>query len=143
MQECKLSLQAHANNADLVLTVKLDGVNVWHGTLGTESQNIDYRFVDDVDSPHLLEIVMQGKRPEHTTIAADGSIVQDCMIAIDSLHLDDIALGQVFFDLAQYHHDFNGSQAPVVDRFYGNMGCNGAVKFEFSSPLYLWLLEHM
>jgi hypothetical protein len=143
MQKCKLSLQAHANSADLVLTLKLDGVDVWQGALATESQEINYEFDDEVDGPHLLEIAMHGKLPNHTTIAEDGSIVQDCMITVDNLQLDDIALGQVFFDLAQYHHDFNGSQTPVVDRFYGNMGCNGTVKFEFNSPLYLWLLENM
>jgi hypothetical protein len=143
MQLCTLSFQASATSTQLVLGVKLDGVEVWHGALSNGPQEIMHEFNDEVDCPRLLEISMQGKLPEHTTITPDGTIVKDFVVTIDNLQLDGIPLGHVFFNLAQYHHDFNGSQAPVIDRFYGTMGCNGVVKFEFSSPSYLWLLEHI
>jgi hypothetical protein len=46
-------------------------------------------------------------------------------------------------EVAAYHHDTNGSTAPVTDSFYGTMGCNGRVEMRFTTPIYLWLLENM
>jgi len=45
--------------------------------------------------------------------------------------------------LAQYQHDFNGTGNPTIDKFYGEMGCNGTVSLKFTTPIYLWLLENM
>jgi hypothetical protein len=90
-----------------------------------------------------VEIEMSGKLPEHTAIDDQGNIVEDCTIEISEFSLDEIALVHLFTDNCKYTHDFNGSQAPVVDKFFGNMGCNGIVKFEFSAPLYIWMLENM
>jgi hypothetical protein len=44
---------------------------------------------------------------------------------------------------AVYTHDFNGTQQEIQDEFYSEMGCNGTVSLKFSTPIYLWLLEHM
>ena len=92
---------------------------------------------------HILEIEMLGKLPEHTQLDAQGNILQDSLVTVNHLKFDDIDLGQVFYNLAEYHHDLNGTSTPRVDKFYGTMGCNGVVKLEFSSPVYIWLLENM
>jgi hypothetical protein len=46
-------------------------------------------------------------------------------------------------DQLVYEHNANGTGPLVQDKFYGEMGCNGTVTLEFSSPTYLWLLEQM
>mgnify|MGYP003352455181 CR=1 FL=1 len=42
-----------------------------------------------------------------------------------------------------YRHDYNGTGQPTEDNFFGVLGCNGTVELRFTTPIYLWLLEHM
>jgi hypothetical protein len=112
-------------------------------TLTTDPIEIRHDFAEIDDTAYTLEIVMSGKQSGHTVINQDGEILQDRVIEIDKIALDDLELGQVFVEQAQYHHDFNGTQAATVDEFYGAIGCNGTVQLNFSAPVYMWLLENM
>jgi len=139
-----ISFAARATDTGLGLTVKLDNQEIYHSQdLATDLQQISKEFNDDDSTDHELEIVLHGKLPEHTTIDEQGSIIQDRCVEISDVRLDDIELAHVFVEQARYHHDFNGTQDPVVVPFYGVMGCNGTVRLKFSSPVYLWLLENM
>jgi|688.fasta_scaffold58531_5 hypothetical protein len=73
----------------------------------------------------------------------DLTQMSDKSITIENLAFDEIALGHLVTELATYTHNFNGSQDTIQDQFYGSMGCNGIVRIEFSSPVYLWMLENM
>jgi len=97
----------------------------------------------DNDGEHEFKFVMKNKTPEHTVVDDNGNITKDAMLSIANIAFDDIKLGQVFVDQSVYHHSFNGSQTPVEDKFYGDMGCNGHVSLRFTTPIYLWLLENM
>jgi len=99
--------------------------------------------ISDDAAEHMLEICMQGKTAEHTKINDTGEIVDDILVAVKNLCLDDIELGHTFLEHATYSHDFNGTQDPVTVPFAGVMGCNGVVRFKFSTPAYLWLLENL
>lgn len=97
----------------------------------------------DTDDQHQLTFCLSQKTAAHTTIDADGNIVDDLVVEIRDLCFDEIPLAQIFVEHAVYEHDFNGTRQPITDRFYGTMGCNGTVSLKFSTPIYLWLLEHM
>ena len=105
-------------------------------------QKITATVLDDEGS-HRLTIVMFGKDPSHTKIDADGNILKDVMLTVSNFEIDGIDVNQVFQDRSSYTHDFNGSQPEISDVFHGFMGCNGTVKFEFTTPMYMWLLENM
>jgi len=144
VQNSSISFQARATGPDLTLIVRFDGTEVGRITdLTTEYREIRHEFDDTVDGDHVLEIEMQGKTQDHTQVNAQGEILEDRVIEIQDVKLDDIELGYVFTRAAEYYHDHNGTGDPVTDQFFGVMGCNGRVKFQFSSPLYLWLLENM
>jgi len=98
---------------------------------------------DGVEAEHVLKLILKGKKPEHTQIDANGDIISDAVLEISNLTLDEIELGHLVTKLAVYSHDFNGSQAPIRDEFFGTMGCNGTVELSFTTPIYLWLLENM
>lgn len=98
---------------------------------------------DLAEGVHQLEFVMSGKTPAHTVLDADGNIVSDAVLEFSSVEFDDINVDALLQKLAQYTHDFNGSGHTVTESFYHAMGCNGTVNLEFSSPVYLWMLEHM
>jgi hypothetical protein len=143
VQTTKLGFKISATDALLDLAVVLDGQVQWQGRPGTDVQEVSVEFEDADDQTHVLEFVLSGKTPDHTQITEHGEITSDVTIQIRDIAFDDIAIDQIFSQLAEYHHDFNGTQSAVVDRFYGEMGCNGTVRLEFTTPIYLWLLENM
>lgn len=100
-------------------------------------------FDDEAEQSHVLKIIIKNKTAEHTKIDAQGQIVQDSVIEIKNFKLDDIAIEQIIYDHAVYHHNFNGSGTWDDNKFYNTAGCNGTISLEFSSPAYLWLLEKM
>jgi len=98
--------------------------------------------ISDDDAEHVLRLVMRGKTEEHTSMDENG-IAVDVMLNVKHIKFDEIELGHTFTEQAVYRHDFNGSQDPIDDQFFGDMGCNGEVSLKFTSPIYLWLLEKM
>jgi hypothetical protein len=143
MDTCSVSLRARATGPSLRLQVTLDNLVIYNQELTEQFIDIRHEFDDSCEQAHLLEIEMFGKQPEHTVLNDNDEIISDRIIELEAISLDDIELGQVFLDAAKYYHDFNGSQPAVEDSFYGVMGCNGKIKLEFHSPVYLWLLENM
>ena len=143
MQTAKLGFKISANESLLDLRAVLDGKVVWQGRPGPDVQDITVELDDAEDRSHVLEFMLSGKTFDHTQITEQGGIVSDVTVQIKDITFDDIVIDQIFSELAEYHHDFNGTQSAVVDRFYGEMGCNGTVRLEFTTPIYLWLLETM
>ena len=141
--KARLSFAVSATGADLSLKVTLDGAVIYQDLPGAEPAVITYEFNDAQEGPHNLVFEMQGKLPTHTVLDAQGQIIQDRFVMITDLAFDDIALGHMFTEVARYDHDHNGTTAPVTDSFHGIMGCNGRVTVEFTTPIYLWLLENM
>jgi hypothetical protein len=143
MEMCKLSLEATTPGSHIGLQIRLDGKVIFDSHDALDQHLIEHEFADSTDAVHVLEIEMMGKLPGDTEIDSQGQILSDRAIIIQNLSFDEIALGQLVTDLATYTHNFNGSQDTIEDQFFGSMGCNGIVKIEFSSPVYLWMLENM
>lgn len=141
MEKLSIKFDVSGNDPGLLLTVKMNAAVV------AEYQSPDPATVvfevDEVDGDHVLEFVLSGKTPDQTQVDADGTIVSDNVITISNLSVDDIEINQLVYTHAEYCHDFNGTQAPIQDQFYGTMGCNGTVSIKFTCPFYIWLLEHM
>ena len=108
----------------------------------TEPMPVSLEILDD-EAEHELKFVMKNKTPEHTVVDDNGNITKDAVLSVANVAFDDIELGHVFVDRAVYHHNFNGSQDAIEDKFFGPMGCNGHVSLQFTTPIYLWLLENM
>ena len=109
----------------------------------TESCRVSVDIDDEDGATQKLQFVMSGKTEEHTKVDDDGTITSDAMLSIGNVVIDDIDINQLLTEIAKYTHDFNGTQPEITDEFYGNMGCNGTVAFEFTTPFYMWLLENM
>ena len=108
-----------------------------------ETQQITVELEDKDDAEHELRLVLKNKKTEHTKIDEHGNIMADARLQITDVAFDEIRLGNMFSQQAVYTHDFNGNGKATVDKFYGELGCNGTVKLKFTTPMYLWLLEHM
>jgi len=108
----------------------------------TEPMPVSLEILDD-EAEHEFKFVMKNKTPEHTVVDDNGNITVDAVLSVANVAFDDIELGHVFVDRAVYHHNFNGSRDAIEDKFFGSMGCNGHVSLQFTTPIYLWLLENM
>jgi hypothetical protein len=143
MQQAEIAFLVRATGPDLRFSVILDGQEIQILEPTAENQKISFQINDDVESEHCLSLVMSGKQMDHTKIDEQGQILEDRVIEITDVRIDDIELGYVFTQTAQYTHDHNGTGKETTVPFYGIMGCNGQVDFRFTTPVYLWLLEKM
>ena len=136
------TLESTQSHCPFEFVVSIDGKSV-DTVSGFDGSHICSIEISDDTADHVIEISMQGKTAEHTKIDSDGNILEDILVTVTKAQLDDIELGHAFLEHATYSHDFNGTQDPVTVPFVGVMGCNGIVRFVFSTPAYLWLLENL
>jgi hypothetical protein len=141
----------------VVISCVLDTTNS-SATLGFEAWVDSHKFFDtdhvqarqqvfveisDNNSNHELRFVMKNKTSDHTKVDSNGNITADARLIVTDLSFDHIPLGHVVTEQAVYTHNFNGTSAMTQEQFYHEIGCNGTVSLKFSTPVYLWLLEHM
>ena len=108
-----------------------------------EAQPVTVELNDQDNAEHELRLVLKNKTAEHTQVDDHGNIITDARLLITDLAFDEIKLGHMLVEQAVYTHNFNGTDATIQDKFYGELGCNGTVSLKFNTPMYLWLLEHM
>ena len=144
MNNITLEFDINTTNADAALGAKvsLDGAVLYNNSHVTGSYHFSHEISDD-DGDHELSIEMYGKLPQHTKILESGEIVEDSLLLINNIKIDGIDFDQLAQNWVEYHHDFNGTQSPTVDKFFNTMGCNGQSILKFRTPIYLWLLEIM
>ena len=129
-------------SATLGLVVWVDDQRFFDSNHVQTTEKITIELAED-EADHELRFVMKNKTSSHTQVNESGAIVADAVLTISALSFDEIPLGHMLVEQAVYTHDFNGSGPSTQDKFYGEMGCNGTVSLKFSTPIYLWLLEHM
>lgn len=106
------------------------------------SQPIDFaREISDVQGKHNLRFVLKNKLPQHTTIDADGNILKDACIQLESVKIDDLDVTDIVCLESKYTHDFNKSGDLAQHVFWGVMGCNGIASMDFTTPIYIWVIE--
>jgi hypothetical protein len=126
----------------LGMCIRLNGEELYR-TDAVTARTVIHKFIADEDGEHQLTIELYGKGDSHAHLDADGKFEYDSCLKIDAVEFDDIDIMPVFQTVAQYQHCFNGTGDSVTERCYGTMGCNGTVTLRFTTPIYLWLLEHM
>jgi len=100
--------------------------------------------ISDNDGEHELRFILKHKTLDHTQIDEASNIISDARLIVTDLAFDEIQLGHTVTEQSVYTHSQNNhSQSTIEDKFYSEMGCNGIVSLKFSTPIYLWLLEHM
>ena len=142
MNTSEFLIKARSHGGELTIQVRFDQ-DVRQYTLTDQIVEIAGNFPDNSGLDHVMEISLLDKLPEHTKIDLGNNILADRVVEITEVSLDGVVLGDAFCAAAKYHHNFNGSGPDIIDNFYGTLGCNGTVRFEFASPCYLWLLANM
>ena len=144
METVKISFDIETSDAECPL-----GVEVWLDDAVLLSNNhvqekITFSHdISDDDGEHKLRVVILGKTSDHTQVDEAGNIVKDATLQISNVVIDELDINQLFLEKCVYTHNFNDTQPEIEDTFHGVAGCNGTITFEFSTPIYLWLLENM
>jgi hypothetical protein len=137
-----ISLSARSNvSAGLKIDIRFDRVLVQSMILTDQAQHWSWLF-DDTPADHVLEIELSNKLPHHTVLDHKGQIIEDVLAEIYDIKLSDIDFTSVFYEQSVYTHDSNGWSNPVTTQFFHSLGCNGKVRFLFSTPAYAWLIEN-
>jgi hypothetical protein len=142
MDTSKFSFQYRATGPGLAVAVFVDGQQKSSQLATDEFVTFEYDIPDD-DTTHAIEVQLLGKTDDHTVLDDQGNIISDRVVEIANIMLDDMDSTDLLIKRATYIHNFNGNGDTIADEFYGIMGCNGTVRFEFSTPVYIWLLENM
>jgi hypothetical protein len=139
----QLELAATSDCTDISIAVYLNDILLNNSTASLTPQTIIYE-VDDSPNNHTLSITMTGKTHTHTIVDNNGNIVEDTCFKINKLEFDELDMTEIFCQGKQcYTHSFNSTEPELLDEFYGIIGCNGTVKIQFSTPIYLWLLDYL
>jgi len=144
MDTSKISFEISPSDQTCPLGVEvwLDQQQIFNTEHVADTVNVSHD-IDENNAEHVLRVILKHKKTEHTTVDADGNITQDAVINVGSFEFEEIDINQIVQDLAIYTHDFNGSGNTTQNKFFGSMGCNGTLSLKFTTPVYLWLLEHM
>lgn len=126
----------------LGLEVMLDDTIVYDNDSFVSSELIQVELPDDA-TEHSLKIILKNKTANHTVLDPLGAIVQDSNLVVEHIKFDGIDISHNILQLAVYTHDCNGTDQLKEHKFYKEMGCNGTVELKFTTPIYVWLLEHM
>ena len=144
METVQISFDVETSDAECPL-----GIQIWlDDSLLVDHPHVKEKIafahdISDDDGEIQLRIVMSGKTADHTQVDDQGNIIKDATLQISTVTIDGIDINQLFLEKCVYTHDFNGTQPEIQDTFHGVAGCNGTIVFEFTTPIYLWLLENM
>jgi len=119
-------------------------------------ENTTQYFEFDATVPEgacFLGIELLNKTTLDTVLDANGNIIEDLLLNIDSVEIDEIDLGSLLWTASDYRPDYpekyqlemsnQGKDLPVSVKNCVNLGWNGRWTLPFTSPFYIWLLENI
>lgn len=96
------------------------------------------------EGKHKLTIEMYDKNKYQTVVEGD-KIIKDQILNIDEIGFDDIDIGHLKHALSNYYPNKNVYNHDVPSQITNcvNLGYNGRWELEFTTPIYMWLLENI
>ena len=93
---------------------------------------------------HQLKIRYLDKEIPDTRIDADGTIVNDHLLSIESIEIDEIELGHLSYKLGKFYPDRQlRPDLPEEMREIVCLGYNGTWVLDIEVPTYIWFLENL
>lgn len=119
--------------------ILLDGKEIFRQYI-TESTPFSHQAELTAGTDHQLAIELRYKLPEHTVIDEQGKIIEDSVLLIDSLSIEDVDITeQLLIDKDLFYYEHSGGRHTL----YNTLGVNGKAFINFSSPIYVWMLENI
>jgi len=132
------------NNTEFVKTQLTGDANV------TEYFEFDVE-IQEGECSLIIELLNKSKYD--TVLDSNGNIVEDLLLNIDSIEIDEMDLGSLLWTASDYRPMYpdkhrlkmsqSGQELPESVKNCVNLGWNGRWILPFTSPYYVWLLEHI
>ena len=121
---------------------------------GTEAKPDVIEFEKELEEGKSYELILKrsGKTPKQTIVNDKGDILKDQLLNIKRIEIDEIDIGALVYEgiyTPEYPEPWATQQrnegTTLKEEFKNvtQMGFNGAWRFKFSSPFYMWLLENL
>lgn len=127
-------------------SVLINDTEYKRGIVETASDEIFYiDFVADVaeNTDNKFKVKLLNKAQSDTVID-NGEIVKDMLLNIKSLEFEEIDLGSLIWTHSRFVPDrpqkFHNEIITELKNCV-NLGWNGTYELEFTSPVYIWLLD--
>ena len=137
---CVVNTNIPANPINL--QILLDDAVMFNKNITTE-ETVSFEFNED-ENDHTLRFLISGKDDSHNVRDDVGNVIDTTEISITDISFDEIDITNIIMvNPLTYNHDFNGDSELSEHEFYDIAGCNGEITLNFTTPIYLWLLENM
>ena len=124
------------------------------GITATEDKSNAIVFEQELDEGKDYELVIKrsGKSNNQTVVNEKGDILHDQLLHIKNIEIDEINIGGLVYEgvyTPEYPEPWAtqqreaGTELKESFKNVTQMGHNGSWRFKFSSPFYMWLLEHL
>jgi hypothetical protein len=134
--------------------ISVGGKEYIHGTLASNDTVEYFEFDAEIEEgAHSLDIAFLNKTVYDTKLDANGNIVKDLLLNIDSIEIDEIDIGSLKWTASNYtplypesykqHVLRTGQEIETELKNCVNLGWNGTWSLPFTSPFYIWLLENI
>ena len=121
----------------LDLVIKIDDRTLHMDVSGAKSTTIDKKIsVEPGD--HLLTLSVSNKNNRSTVVDEHNNILADSYVKIKKLFIDEIDFGRIMF--SESKHVDNNNNITISP---GGVYTNGTWSLNFTTPVYIWLLEKL
>lgn len=121
----------------LDLVIKIDDRTLHMDVSGAKSTTIDKKIsVEPGD--HLLTLSVSNKNNRSTVVDEHNNILADSYVKIKKLLIDEIDFGRIM--LSESKHVDNNNNITISP---GGVYTNGTWSLNFTTPVYIWLLEKL
>jgi hypothetical protein len=151
----KIGVSASSSKKQPKIRITLNDQEQVHEQLTVAENTTQYFEFDAIvqEGDCVLGIELLNKTTSDTVLDADGNIIEDLLLNIDSIEVDEIDLGTLLWTASDYKPNYpeiyqiemskQGKDLPVSVKNCVNLGWNGCWTLSFTSPFYIWLLENI
>jgi hypothetical protein len=151
----KIGLSGSSDKKHPEFIISVNDVKFVNGILsGSKNQTEYFEFDAELNKGNCsLVIEFKNKSTYDTILDTNGNIIEDLLLNIDWIEIDEIDLGPLLWTASDYFPDYpkvyqakmlaEGNELEKSIKSCVNLGWNGRWVLSFTSPFYVWLLEHI
>lgn len=106
-------------------------------------QPIKVKFNGDLTEDRHKLIIELYDKDKYQTVVKDDQIIKDQLLNIDAILFDEIDIQFLKHTLSKYFPVQHSNEIPKEVTNCVNLGYNGRWELEFTTPVYIWLLENI
>ena len=121
----------------LDLVIKIDDRTLHMDVSGAKNTTI-HKKISVEQGDHVLTLSVTNKNDRSTTVDEQKKILKDSYVKIKKMLIDDFDFGRIMFSESKHIDNHNN-----ITISPGGVYTNGTWSLNFTTPVYIWLLEKL